>query len=383
MLPPSLSTVYPVPLSDTWWIGGGKVYHNTTYITTTTSSLTNASNSIDNSEVAPVLPEDADNDELNDKLLYHKPRKTDTTWRISVLQDDFCPHFSKLVVGDRVAIKRTLDGSMVLYINGIHYGIAVNECINANDVIHAVVELNGSCTAVETTSFIKEDFITAATASSAAVAVGAVSQDSLEVSTTLLQQQLPPPTLPSPMSANVITSTLPNGAMNITSIPSVALSNNTTNTIIARGGVLGATNTIATANTNSTSLPPHDTITKPILAAASSTSLVTTVPHHTATATALHHTTAAAPSHHYTQSLRYNTRTVFQFSERHGSNVQLAADRARATRRQGYDGGMVALWLLVALLPYSYWWPYYLMTIGGLIILWLLVALLSYGYWWP
>ena len=47
-------------------------------------------------------------------------------WRngSSVLRLNYCPNLGRLLVGDRVGIKRTSDGAMRLYINGEDFGVA-------------------------------------------------------------------------------------------------------------------------------------------------------------------------------------------------------------------------------------------------------------------
>lgn len=42
----------------------------------------------------------------------------------SVLRLNFCPNLGRLLVGDRIGIKKTSDGAMRLYINGEDFGIA-------------------------------------------------------------------------------------------------------------------------------------------------------------------------------------------------------------------------------------------------------------------
>lgn len=42
----------------------------------------------------------------------------------SILRLNFCPNFGRLLIGDRVGIKRTGDGAMRLYINGEDFGVA-------------------------------------------------------------------------------------------------------------------------------------------------------------------------------------------------------------------------------------------------------------------
>ena len=169
-VPPSLSIVHPVPHSSTWWIGGADVYLNSN---SDKSALDMNPQGVNGSALSTT----GDTLGAGKQGTNSAVGKMDSTWAINVLKYNFCPHFNNLSEGDRVGIKRSADGTMRLFINGLDFGVAASGVSLGR--IHGVVEMYGSCVSVETTS-IGRNIVSP---DGRNIAVGTVSQDSLEIST--------------------------------------------------------------------------------------------------------------------------------------------------------------------------------------------------------
>ncbi|KAF2354220.1 Transposase Tc1-like [Trinorchestia longiramus] len=285
-VPPSLSSVHPVPPSDTWWVGESNAYHNFCgWKPPILLPGINGQNGLDDtSGTRPTLCRSSHENVTRSVSFADKcggnSSRMNTAWTVSIAKHDFCPHLSKLVLGDRIGVKRTSDGCMRLYINGFDCGVAATGIQDSN-VVLGVVELHGNCIAVETTSYVQEEVSSIGDKTgpqpSGAGATGVVSQDSLELSAVGL-------TFATEGSA-----------------PGSVQPHASTNADVARLAEpqTGSTNPFS-SNCLSGGVLPHDV----------------------------------------TGGIRYNTRTAFTFSGRHGKNIVLSADRTIAVRKKGYNHGL-------------------------------------------
>ncbi|XP_076042886.1 neuralized-like protein 4 isoform X2 [Oratosquilla oratoria] len=201
----------------------------------------------------------------------------------TVLRLNFCPNLNRLVMGDRVGIKKCTDGTMRLFINGEDFGIAAS---NITKRVFGVLELFGSSEAVTITSVSKcasTPVLDAQTNCSSGNVL--VSQDSLELFHT------EPPSSSGHFGARVA------------------------------GSMSDSANGLR--NEQATPRPPQGAEGRPSGSAGRSS--------------------GEHRQHQSNQNQSHNKKaaTAVQFHENHGKNIHLALDRTVAKRSESYNQGIV------------------------------------------